>query len=143
MENAGLNPRHFKRKESLGSRLGERMHKYLDRYLWSGVNSIATKIQEVNIPRHKSRYSDLPPVDISNESFQRLTFKPRKKETKGKSGKSNTASSGREAAIAPSIMELYPLLIISIIQPKNFTRPKISPNPPTYPCITEILIFME
>lgn len=65
----------------------------------------------MNIPRHKSRYSDLPPVDISNESFQRLTFKPRKKEVKGKSGKNTSAATGKELAEAPSVMELYPVNI--------------------------------
>jgi hypothetical protein len=62
----------------------------------------------MNIPRHKSRYSDLPPVDISNESFQRLTFKPRRRETKNESGKARAAATGSEAVVAPSIMELYP-----------------------------------
>ena len=62
-------------------------------------------LQEVNLPRHASRYSDLPPVDISNESFQKLAFKPRTKEAK--SGKKTVA--GKETAtVAPSIMELYP-----------------------------------
>ena len=60
----------------------------------------------MNIPRHKSRYSDLPPVDISNESFQRLAFKPRKKEgVKGKGGRKIAAS--KETTEAPSIVELY------------------------------------
>ena len=70
---------------------------------------VVTCTQEVNIPRHRSRYSDLPSVDISNESFQRLSFKPRK-DAKPKSGKRSTGS--RDTPEAPSIMELYPVLNI-------------------------------
>ena len=71
----------------------------------------------MNVARHKSRYSDLPPVDISNESFQRLVFKPRKKEAKGKSSKNAATASGGVAAEAPSIMDLYPVIMSLITLP--------------------------
>ena len=78
----------------------------LDIKWYVNVHFVPCLLQEVNIPRHKSRYSDLPPVDISNESFQRLAFKPRKKEgVKGKGGRKIAAS--KETTEAPSIVELY------------------------------------
>lgn len=68
-------------------------------------------IQEVNMPRHKVRYSDLPSVDVSNESFQKLVFKPRKDAKKKEDKK---APGGREMSEGPSIMDLYPTEIVVI-----------------------------
>ena len=56
-----------------------------------------------------SRYSELVTVDVSEESFQRLTTRPRK----------SHASCGRETSRErkknPNIMELYLLILIYTI----------------------------
>lgn len=66
--------------------------------------------QEVNIPRDATCYKDLIPVGVSDDSFQKLTFKPRLvKRTRLKETKE------------PNITDLYPYCIVGLSQspPKN------------------------
>ena len=58
--------------------------------------------QEVNVPRNATRYKDLIPIDVSDESFQRLTFKPRKARN------TKWSSAATDAPKEPKVMDLYP-----------------------------------
>lgn len=67
---------------------------------------------QLNFPPNACRYKDLTSVDVSDESFERLTFKPRKtrqppqiKETKTKS----PVKGGEVMPREPQLMDLYPL----------------------------------
>ncbi len=55
-------------------------------------------MQELNVPYDATRYKDLVPVKVSDESFQKLIFVPRKK------WKPGVAPSGEE----PDVMDVYP-----------------------------------
>lgn len=59
-------------------------------------------LQEVNVPRHVARYSDLVSVDVSEESFQKLTVRLRKREH----CEPKRRSAGQ--AEKPDIMDWYP-----------------------------------
>ena len=72
--------------------------------------------QEVNVPLHEARYSELVGVDVSEESFQQLTTKPRTKpcvaegRRRGKGG--GRGVGGREShSTGPNIMDLYPTFL--------------------------------
>jgi len=63
--------------------------------------SLLSVYQEVNVPRHASRYSNLVSVELSEESFTKMTSKQVKKRSK-------TTKATSSEIEAPSIMELYP-----------------------------------
>lgn len=58
-----------------------------------------------NVPRNVSRYKDLVPIDIAEESIRKLTFIPRK----GRSTKSRVFNLGPKKE--PRVMDLYPLVL--------------------------------
>ena len=60
-------------------------------------------VQEINVPLNATRYRDLIPVSVSDESFQKLTFKPRKARTT----KCNSET-GPDAPREPQVTDLYP-----------------------------------
>ena len=53
-----------------------------------------------------SRYSELVAVDVSEESFQRLTTRPRKSHASSAKGGRETS---KERKKSPNIMDLYPV----------------------------------
>ena len=70
-------------------------------------------MQEVNFPRTVSRYKDLISVEVSDESFQRLIFKPRKvrRPLENRDTKEGSQVKGRVTPKEPMLMDLYPHLI--------------------------------
>ena len=72
-----------------------------------------------------SRYSELVAVDVSEESFQRLTTRPRKSHASSAGSRGGRGGRGRKGRSAePNIMDLYPLecvqsLILCIIMSKK------------------------
>jgi len=71
--------------------------------------------QEVSYPLHACRYKDLISVDVSNESFQKLTFKPRKvrREAQSKGAKELPLPEGQVTPREPLLMDLYPTYLCS------------------------------
>lgn len=63
--------------------------------------------QEVNVPKHTTRYSNLVSVNVSEESVQEMTVRPRKNEYL----EPRRTSSQEE----PNIMDLYPRVTLSLL----------------------------
>lgn len=70
--------------------------------IWFSFSAFPCNVQELNIAKTARRYSQLPPVDISNESFQKLTTVRRK----------NFVPCQKPDVVEPNIMELYPLIFL-------------------------------